>query len=89
MFGELIMGRKTVNVNCLREAANNMLATSTSSPEFRLGICVMIEQVLLDSDNYNGFRYLSEKEVPVGGDSGICLAEETNFVNDRSRRFYF
>jgi hypothetical protein len=53
---------------------------------------VMIEAVLMDTDNYNGYRYLAIDEVPTGCTPGIRRdrGEEKKFENtDRTRVRYF
>jgi len=53
------MSRKTVSVTEMLEFANESLAQDYHSIEFKLGICSMIEKILIKSDNYNGFRFLN------------------------------
>jgi len=50
--------RKTVNVEWLKGKANTLLANPDLLMEEKLGVITMIEMVLLESDNYNGFRFL-------------------------------
>jgi hypothetical protein len=50
--------RKTVNVEWLKDKANILLANPDLLMEEKLGVIAMIEMVLLESDNYNGFRFL-------------------------------
>ena len=74
--------RKTMNVEDLRNYANNQLSTSIRyerqkhmieniDAEFRKGVMAMIEAVLMDTGNYKGFRYLAVDEVPTGCTPGI------------------
>jgi len=53
------MSRKTVSVVEMLEFANESLAQDYNSIEFKLGICSMIEKILIKSDNYNGFMFLN------------------------------
>jgi len=53
------MSRKTVSVTEMLEFANESLAQDYHSIEFKLGICSMIEKILIKSDNYNGFMFLN------------------------------
>jgi len=50
--------RKTVNVEWLKDKANTLLANPDLLMEEKLGVIAMIEMVLLETDNYNGFRFL-------------------------------
>ena len=74
--------RKTMNVEDLKDFANNQLASSIRyerqkesfeeiDAELRKGVMVMIEAVLMDTDNYKGYRYLAIDEVPTGCEPGI------------------
>lgn len=85
------MGRKTVNVDILVDKANAMLSDSKMSPDFRKGVMVMVEAILSESNNYDGFRYLREHEVPDGEKAGIIF-DPVNFNHeypDETRRQYY
>jgi hypothetical protein len=59
--------RKTINVELVKNKANILLANPNLIMEEKLGVITMIEMILLESDNYNGFMYLkltSENEAP-------------------------
>ena len=70
--------RKTFSVNELRIRVNTMLATSiggTAGKHRREGMQNILEQILMDADQYRGFRYLSANEVPPGELPGIVRQE--------------
>lgn len=55
------MARKTVDVASIKALANTILAsggTDDAAKSVRHGVILMVEQLLLDADNYKGFRYL-------------------------------
>ena len=95
--------RKTMNVEDLKDFANNQLMSSIRylsqensfegiDAEFRKGVMAMIEAVLMETDNYKGYRYLELAEVPTGCTPGIRRdrGEEKQFENtDRTRVRYF
>ena len=56
--------RKTIDIAFLKEAANEMLARTDVSDDFRKGVYVLLEAALQNTGNYKGFNYLSwiEKE---------------------------
>ena len=95
--------RKTMNVVDLKDYANNQLSTSIRyerqkdsfeniDAEYRKGVMAMIEAVLMDTDNYNGYRYLAIDEVPTGCTPGIRRdrGEENMFDDtDNTRVRYF
>ena len=95
--GEVIMakrnGRKTFEVADIRKVANDVLRTSSNgSKDYRYGVLAMIERILMDSGNYHGFMYLSEKDLPEGALPGIRSdvpnIEQFDFT-DETRRKYF
>ena len=53
------MSRKTISVEKIKNKANNLLANPDIIMEEKLGIITMIECVLHETDNYNGFMYLN------------------------------
>jgi len=67
------MGRKTLNVKALVAYGNQMLRDSVTDQGHRRGIQTMVEQVLMESGNYKGFRYLKQDEVPQGHVPGIHM----------------
>ena len=95
--------RKTMNVEDLKNYANNQLASSIRyerqkesfegiDAEFRKGVMAMIEAVLFETDNYKGYRYLAVDEIPTGCTPGIRRnrGEEKQFENtDNTRVRYF
>ena len=61
------MPRKTFVVAQLVDEANSMLKNSAADMvEFRKGVSAMIERVLHDSGNYQGYRSLDVDEVKDG-----------------------
>lgn len=79
------MGRKTLNVKALVEYANFQLRESVTGREHRRGIQTMVEQILMDSGNYKGFRYLKEDEVPEGHLPGIQMSADGMMLNYPAR----
>ena len=51
--------RKTITVEDLKVRVNNMIERSNSTPEARRALGVLLETVLMDTGNYNGFNYLA------------------------------
>ena len=56
------MSRKTISVEKIKNKANNLLANPDIQMEQKLGVIIMIEGILSETDNYNGFRYLNLEE---------------------------
>lgn len=58
------MARKTIDVDDVRRKANDLLAISSNDPDtrpsrqFRVGIELLVEHVLMSTDQYAGFQYL-------------------------------
>jgi hypothetical protein len=72
--------RKTIDVECVKRIANNMLANSNPYlVESREAIAVLLEHVLMDTGNYHGYKHLSPNN------------DATNIAGelDDSRRYYY
>ena len=94
--------RKTINVESVRTFVNRMLRDShqsdhldgKSDTSFREGAISVLEEILHDSGNYKGFRYLTQDEVfndcLPGVHRGEGLSYEEKFNNtDGTRRYYY
>lgn len=74
------MPRKTIPVEDVKKAANDMLAKSVDDKsEGRIAIGVLLEKILHDTGNCYGFRYL-EGHRDENGDF---------HTGDETRRHYF
>jgi len=51
--------RKTFNVSKTLAEANKQLARkdADATTDFKKGVCVLIERILMDTGNYNGYNY--------------------------------
>jgi hypothetical protein len=59
------MARKTFEVETLKNQINHMLATSEHYDSgFRQGLALLLENVLHETGNYKGYRYLLEGQCP-------------------------
>ena len=101
--------RKTIDVEKVKGMANYALESTMRWSEaqgkyvdvdryWRQGVMTMIEQVLMGTDNYKGFRYLTEDEVPADSKPGIRMGKvagdgtwlDNRFENtDNTRVRYF
>ena len=61
-------GRKTVNVLMLLQWANKNLAREDefATVDFKSGVCTMIELVLHESGNYEGFGFVDKDDSETG-----------------------
>ena len=61
-------GRKTVNVLMLLQWANKNLAREDefATVDFKCGICTMIDMVLHESGNYEGFGFIDNNDSETG-----------------------
>lgn len=91
------MARKTVKVETVVGYVNSMLQHSFGSctTDERMGMIDVLEQILHDTGNYKGYRYLTQDEVPAGEKPGIYYAgdmpapyPERFKDTDHSRRAY-
>ena len=84
------MKKKTFRLADLVDKVNERNRLSTCSPEVRKGWNSLCESLLLESDVYAGFNYLSEKDVPKGHEPGIRTDEQGNKTfPDESRVFFY
>lgn len=86
------MSRKTFEVESLKSMVNEMIARSHDdcggSVEYRESAASILSSVLMQTGNYKGFRYLTEKEVPSGQKFGIN--DDLSFGGcDKSRVCFF
>ena len=65
--------KKTINVQELKEKVNGFLKDSTCNEDVRRGMICILETVLTDSGNYNGYNYLNQTQVPAGYKPGINI----------------
>lgn len=61
-------GKKTIKVDTLLQYANAQLGRTDKYADagFMSGIATMIERVLLDTDNYNGYCHLDPEDCEFG-----------------------
>lgn len=69
--------RKTIEVGKVLKLANHMLAKSEVSAEQRKGVCSMLETILFETGNYQGFRYLDTSEIAGNGTRREYFASKT------------
>jgi hypothetical protein len=60
--------KKTLGVSHMLDYANNQLARTDEygSMDFKSGVCVMIERILHDTGNYNGFMFANSDDCAIG-----------------------
>ena len=80
--------RKTVDVATLLTMVNNICRYSVDeSKGVRQGAMNVLEQVLHDTGNYKGFRYLCTDEMEPGYTAGINSEYGKPLPNDYELRF--
>lgn len=66
------MARKTIEVSTVVDICNRAIAythkNGTGTAEERKGFCFVAEQVLHETGNYKGFRYLDGHEAVLRGE---------------------
>ena len=76
------MSRKTANISRLKEMANGVLLhTADDNKQGREAIQTFIECVLMEAGQYNGFRYLTKKDMwnsENGISFGINPSDDSN-----------
>ena len=84
---------KTVKISQILEFANRQLARKDerATQEFKAGVCTMIENILLVSNNYEGFNFLPwleggyERWVQAGQPEDETKAD---FIHNGDKDFY-
>ena len=83
---------KTVRIDTVITEVNKMLSLSTCSKQVREGMISVLELCLHETNNYNGFRYLEKREVPINEKPGIVFDETGNqnhvFPDETRRKYY-
>lgn len=59
--------RKTVEVGKMLNIANHFLAAKNTTADEREGVIALIETMLFETGNYNGYIYLDTEEVDGAG----------------------
>ena len=62
------MPRKTTSVLRMLEFANHNLKRTDeyATKDFKIGICCMLEDVLLSTNNYSGFTFIDNNNIATG-----------------------
>lgn len=85
------MSRKTIDIKTVKEMVNGMLLNSEDNyQQGRESLTFFLERVLMDSENYKGFRYLhidDMKESHYGTSVGINLTEDKKIETDSTKLF--
>lgn len=79
--------RNNMTLEEIVDKANGILARSTCKPDERKGVVTLVNSLLMDCDNYGGFRYLDATEVPPGHEPGI-IPGYTDGERDNSKNQY-
>lgn len=82
------MRHNTVRISDLVNDVNERNSKSTCTPEMRRGWNLLLEGILHNADNYHGYRFLSQREVPEGELPGIAGTEGKYTFPDDTRRHY-
>jgi len=83
------MSRKTFSVEALRERTNAYLANDAKRDgEARQALMTVLESILHETGNYNGFKYLTRAEVAISNATpGINTTPDGQFIDDYRARF--
>lgn len=77
---------KTMKVEKIKAIINDRLKR-TGSYEGRSELCMLLEGILMETNNYAGFQYLTELEVPEGERPGIRPDQVFSDTDDTRRRY--
>lgn len=81
---------KTIAVSKVKELANSLLANKKLTDEERKGVAALLERVLFESDNYNGYGLVDWLE--GGFQKWVADGQPTDntaYLGNQTRRVYF
>lgn len=87
--------KKTVQVRWILDTINRRLTQPSDaiSLDARNELWILLENILIETGNYAGFRYLTSDELPAGEQPGIFIRGATEstptLFPDVSRRCYY
>lgn len=83
-------GKKTIAIADVIERANKIFRESENSyADGRRYTQAFVENILMDTGNYNGFNYLAPSEVEPGRTFGITWDDNKPTFHDQTRiKFY-
>lgn len=83
--------RKTIMVSSIKSKVNSQLCCKDLTPEARMQLALLLESILCDTDNYEGFNYVGwaleggcEKWHADGKPS-----DNKPYLGDETRRVYY
>ena len=82
------MSKKTIQVEVLRNRINNTMKTDIGPHEGRQSLLCLLEDILHETGNYRGYRYLTEKEVLLNARPGIRTTNLSGNELEYSDKFY-
>jgi hypothetical protein len=87
--------RRTIKIDELKARANQTFVDSEENfRDGRKAIFLFVEDILMKTDNYHGFRYLTQDELKSGVKPGIVFPEsfedggKSTFPDDSRIKFY-
>jgi len=84
--------RKTIDIEKIVELVNATNSCEVSTKEQRNAVSFLLEDILHETGNYQGFRYLTSCDLPEGIEPGIVFdksGEHNHVYPDPSRIQYF
>ena len=80
-------GRKTIDVELMKRRLNFILKTDEASEESRKTVVTIMEFMLFETNNYNGFSYLTKNDLGEGVTPGVNVDERGMVLEDYDARF--
>lgn len=81
--------RKSIEIKTLVDKVNHMNRESTCESLIRTGWNELLEDALHAIGAYEGYTYLTDKEVPLNHKPGVIKTDSGNIFPDETRRHYF
>ena len=88
--------KKTVDVQAIKDKLNDLLRNSRGNDPYikgvRQGYITIVEEILMATGNYKGYRYLTAGEMNYGDEPGVSYDWEgrgvTKFLDETRISFY-
>lgn len=83
------MSRSTIKIEKVKDMVNTIMRSNCTKEE-RMGVALLFERMLHECDQYKGFNYLLQDEVPIGELPGVrpeYLSRPNRYENGTDKAF--
>ena len=88
--------KKTIEIKVVKETINSMILHSPDKDaEGRDALIVLAKSILMETNNYNGFNYLSPEKMSISASGTTCGIDQNRLIKqwfndtDQTRVFFY